>query len=195
MNHKPQLEIPPIDLPKEHLLGRRPFLQVLLHGLGVLFGLVLGIPAVAYLIDARNRKAPPGNFKKTLKHKDLPIDEPVQVVIRDVHRDAWTLHPNEVVGRVWLVRRDGDKIDAFTTICPHLGCSINFDKHSDRFICPCHNGTWDKNGKRFQTPGFINPAPRDMDLLEQHVDPSDPDMILVKYENYAPGEKDKIVKK
>ena len=95
--------------PEENPMGRRPFLQKVVHGMGALFGALVGIPAIAYLIDARNRPVPPGAFKKAADIKDLKIGEPTQVVIRDVRQDAWTLHPNDVLGRVWLIRRD-DKI-------------------------------------------------------------------------------------
>src|SRR5438105_4671456 len=103
---------------------RRSFLKWATHGLGALFGVVLGIPALAYLIDARNRAAPAGDFKPVARLKELAVNVPQQVVIHDVRKDAWTLHPNDVIGRVWLIRRDNDQVEAFTTICPHLGCSV-----------------------------------------------------------------------
>src|SRR5216683_1962582 len=107
---------------------RRRFLQWLTHGLGALFAAVLGIPAVAYLIDPRNRPVPQGDFKTVGRLSELKNDTPQQVVIRDVRWDAWTLHPNDAIGRVWLVRRGDDKVEAYTTICPHLGCSINYEE-------------------------------------------------------------------
>ncbi len=138
--------------------------------------------------------------------------EPMQGVIRDTRRDGWTLYPSDVIGRVWVVkvgaRPDNlsamtnealaafNKNDAaaqaaraaylvvFTTICPHLGCSVN--RSGAGFQCPCHAATFSAIGGR---AGEGNPAPRDMDTLEWEIDPSDPDRnrILVKYENYKAG--------
>src|SRR5213082_1305446 len=116
---------------------RRRFLKWVTHGLGALFTAVLAIPAVAYFIDPRNRPARDRSFKRVGRLSDLQKDVPRQVVIRDIRRDAWTLHPNDIIGRVWLVRRDGNKVDAYTTICPHLGCSINYQESQKLFICPC----------------------------------------------------------
>jgi Rieske Fe-S protein len=173
---------------------RRSFLKWACHGLGALFGVIIGAPAVAYLIDARNRPAPPGDFKTVANLDELQKDVPFQAVVRSVRRDAWTLHPNDVIGRVWLIRREGRDVEAFTTICPHLGCSINYEASADRFICPCHNGQFDQQGKRIELPTFTNPAPRGMDRLECREDPENPGAIQVKYLNFRQGEHEPILK-
>jgi menaquinol-cytochrome c reductase iron-sulfur subunit len=182
---------------------RRSFLGWATHGLGVLFALVLGAPALAYVLDPRNRPAPAGDFRAVGKLSELQVNKPRQAVIRDIRRDAWTLYPNDVIGRVWMVKRDDKTVDVYTTICPHLGCSINFhDAPSDdgkRFICPCHNGTWDVHGERVLGPDVTNPAPRGMDTLETQLlpDPADPKdrVIQVKYQNFEKAHATKDPKK
>jgi Rieske Fe-S protein len=186
---------PPPPPPPE----RRRFLQWLTHGLGALFGVVLGIPAIAYLIDPRNRRVPEGDFKTVGRLSDLKIETPQQVVIRDLRWDAWTLHPNDVIGRVWLVRRGKDEVDAYTTICPHLGCSVNYEENKKQFICPCHNGTWDlAKCHPVKLEDRTNPAPRGMDRLELKLvpDPAAPDkqdfFIQVKYQTFQQGKETAI---
>ena len=175
-------------------MERRSFLKWAIHGLGVLFAALLGVPAVAYLIDARNRPAQPGQFKTVARLSDLTEGVPHQAVIQEARFDAWTLHPNDVIGRVWLIRRDKDTVEAYTTICPHLGCSVNFEDKSKLFICPCHGGTFDIQGQRVERPGFTNPAPRGMDRLECRRDPANPDLIQVEYQNFRQGEPTPILK-
>src|SRR5882672_2978217 len=173
---------------------RRSFLKWAIHGLGVLFAAILGVPAVAYLIDARNRPARPSQFKTVARLSELTEGVPHQAVIQEARFDAWTLHPNDVIGRVWLIRRDKETVDAYTTICPHLGCSVNFEENNRLFICPCHGGTFDIHCQRIERPGFTNPAPRGMDRLECRRDPADPDLIQVRYENFRQGEPTPIPK-
>jgi quinol---cytochrome c reductase iron-sulfur subunit, bacillus type len=194
-------------------MERRSFLKWATHGLGAAWGAVIALPGIAYLIDARNRPAPPGEFKPTgLRWGELSVGVPKQAVIKSIRRDAWTLHPNDVLGGVWLVKQENGKIDAFTMSCPHLGCPISgFDPQTKRFRCPCHNGTFQLNGDRVADAelGRPNPAPRGMDALEiKFVDDQgnpidDPAKqgqekpqanILVKYQNFRQGEHDKIVK-
>src|SRR5262245_7148406 len=106
--------------------NRRTLLKWATNLLGALFGAMLGVPAVGYLIDPKNRPAASGSFKPVGVFSDLAQGTPKSAVIRDVRHDAWTLHPNDVVGRVWLIWRgerqdDGfPAVEAYTSICPHL---------------------------------------------------------------------------
>jgi menaquinol-cytochrome c reductase iron-sulfur subunit len=182
------------DSAQDAVERRRSFLKWATHGLGALFGAILGIPAIAYLTDARNRAAPATDFKTVANFKELPVGVPQQFVLHNVRRDAWTLHPNDVIGRIWLIRRDQDKVEAFTTVCPHLGCSINFEDKAQLFVCPCHGGTFEISGHRKDLGAASNPAPRGMDRLECRRDPADADLVQVKYENFIQGRETPVPK-
>jgi Rieske Fe-S protein len=187
-------------------IERRSLLKWATNLLGGLFGAMLGIPAVGYIIDPRNRVAPTGSFKPVGQFSELSQGIPKPAVIRDERRDAWTLHPEDVLGRVWLIWRgeteqDGTpKVEAYTTICPHLGGPINFEQESQCFVCPFHGATFDIQCRRVddETLGRANPAPRDMDRLEVQLqpDPVKPDdfVVNVKYENFIQGKAEKISK-
>lgn len=41
---------------------------------------------------------------------------------------------------------------AISTRCMHLGCPVRFVPASERFICPCHGGVYDFQGKRTGGP-------------------------------------------
>jgi len=168
-------------------MQRRTFLQWAIHGMGTVFTAVLGVPAVAYLLDARNRPARETTFRTVARLNELLPENPTEVVIRETRSDAWNLHPDDIVGRVWLIKHDNDSVTAFTTICPHLGCSVNWqpganDPRSGKFLCPCHGGKFLIDGKRIDEPGSPNPAPRDMDTLQVLTpnDPADPTQKLVQ---------------
>jgi menaquinol-cytochrome c reductase iron-sulfur subunit len=170
--------------------GRRAFLKWLTNGLGAAFAATLGVPAALYLFDPRNRPAPIGDFKPVAKLSELKEGVPFEAVIHEIRRDAWTLHPNDIVGKVWMIRR-GDEVKVLSTTCPHLGCSVNFE--GGKFVCPCHNGTYTLDGVRTD-PGAdrTNPAPRDMDTLEYKIEP-DPEnpkdkIIFVHYQSFKPNE-------
>jgi Rieske Fe-S protein len=36
---------------------------------------------------------------------------------------------------------------ALSSTCPHLGCQVRWEGQNDRYFCPCHNGTFDPEGK------------------------------------------------
>ena len=188
---------------------RRSFLGWATCGLGAIFTAIIGVPIVCFAIDPRHRKGPQSKLKlvEGIKLGDLAMNDPRQGVIRDIRVDGWTLYPNDVIGRVWVVRvgepppRDTvEKVKAFnassaavkethvlvfTTICPHLGCSVNSVGGAAGVACPCHAATFELNGKRATA---ANPALRGMDTLEWEIDETDlPDFnrIKVKYENFT----------
>lgn len=179
---------------------RRSFLAWAVTGLGAVFTAILAAPVIAYFIDPRNRQSAGGSFRVVdmVPLTDLQQDRPVQGVLRAVRRDAWTLHPNDVVGRVWVVLKrptlpanvaanDDTVLTVFTTICPHLGCSVNRNADAATgFTCPCHAAQYNLDGSR-KDPAS-NPAPRGMDTLEWRVeaDPANPErrVLMVKYQNF-----------
>lgn len=164
---------------------RRSFLRWLIHSLGALLAVVLGAPAVAYLLDPRHRRSAASDFQTVARRSDLVVNQPREVVIRQNRRDAWTVYRDEVVGRVFLVKQPDGQVLAFTTICPHLGCSINYTGQADiPFLCPCHGARYRLDGTRIDPEH--NPAPRSMDTLEVRADPEDPDLIQVKYQTFWP---------
>src|ERR1017187_2040633 len=85
---------------------RRSFLSFAIFGLGAIFSTIIGVPIAAFVLDPRNRKGHVSNFKlvEGIKLDELLLNEPPrQGVIRDVRVDGWTLYPNDVLGRVWVV--------------------------------------------------------------------------------------------
>lgn len=36
---------------------------------------------------------------------------------------------------------------ALSSTCPHLGCQVRWEGQHNRYFCPCHNGTFDAEGK------------------------------------------------
>lgn len=196
---------------------RRSFLSWAILGLFAIFNVIIGVPIVLFVVDPRNRKGPKSSFKlvEGVKLEDvLPGTAPRQGVIRDTRVDGWTLYPNDVIGRVWVVpvgAKPADLIskeaveafngnaakktaylEVFTTICPHLGCFVNLDSAAAGFACPCHSATFTLAGA--QAVPASNPAKRGMDALEWEIDTDDPEFnrIKVKYVRYKTLEATKI---
>jgi Rieske Fe-S protein len=99
---------------------------------------------------------------RAIKLDQLKEAEPRRVAIVDDRRDAWTIERGVELGSVWLVRH-GDKVTAFSAVCPHLGCSVNAAESG--FACPCHTSSFDAEGKRRS-----GPSPRDLDVLETRIE-------------------------
>ncbi|MBF0330017.1 MAG: Rieske 2Fe-2S domain-containing protein [Nitrospirae bacterium] len=47
--------------------------------------------------------------------------------------------------RVYISASDKE-LTAFSSVCTHLGCFINWDHNKKEFICPCHGGRYGIDG-------------------------------------------------
>lgn len=54
-----------------------------------------------------------------------------------------------------VVRRDGDRFAAISTVCTHLGCTVRATAVG--FDCPCHGSSYDEQGNV-----VAGPAPRQL---------------------------------
>jgi thiosulfate dehydrogenase (quinone) large subunit len=53
----------------------------------------------------------------------------------------------------WVVHPSGDTFVAFSAVCTHNGCTVQFDPSTVEFVCPCHGGVFDgRTGQVLQGP-------------------------------------------
>jgi Rieske Fe-S protein len=81
------------------------------------------------------------------------------------------------------VLEQGGKLVALSTVCPHLGCGIDYVADKKQFLCACHK-SW------FHLDGSVDegPSPRAMDELEIDVDEK---LVSVRYRRFKQGVEEK----
>ncbi len=165
---------------------RRRFMAVASGLIGGALALIpAGIGALFFMAPAVKKKNGESAFIDTkLTLSALPEDGKPQLVTIVTDRvDAWSGFPDQPVGSIWL-RRIGDQVIAFNTVCPHLGCAVEHRPSQNDFFCPCHTSTFDIDGKKVNSI-----PPRDMDALEVKLEG---EQILVRYVNYRAGMAEKV---
>jgi len=151
---------------------RRRFLKVATCAVGGGVGLAASIPVLRLLADPAG-KATVSSPREPL---DLgPLDRfrigaaPRRVdVIAPVVQDGWTRARDVLLGSAWVRRVEASRVEAFSAVCPHLGCAIAWvgapgaptSEPAGHFLCPCHDSRFAITGER-QT----GPAERDLDPL------------------------------
>jgi Rieske Fe-S protein len=55
-----------------------------------------------------------------------------------------------------LIRTNEGEFKAFSAVCTHLDCTVQYKKDENLIWCACHNGRYDLNGKNISGP---QPAP------------------------------------
>lgn len=166
--------------------GRRNFLKISSVVLSSLIGIVYAVPLIRAFISPALQQTVSGStgLLDLGSISDCRVNVPRRVKIKDAKTDAWTKFPPTEIGAVWIVMDKHKKFTVFTSICPHLGCGINWDKDSGKFICPCHDSFFDIEGRVLS-----GPAPRGMDTLETDIKDG---RIFVKYRKLKLGISEKM---
>ncbi len=58
----------------------------------------------------------------------------------------------DLKGNEILVKRSESGFQAFSSVCPHLGCRVHWVAAENHFFCPCHRGVFDADGRAIAGP-------------------------------------------
>jgi Rieske Fe-S protein len=107
-------------------------------------------------------------------------------VVVEAPIDGWAKLPPTEVGAVFLRRPTpgAAEVVAFSTVCPHLGCGVDFDRARGAYRCPCHDSAFSPGG---EVSG--GPSPRGLDQLETRVRDG---KVEVRYLRFTIGTAEKI---
>ncbi len=165
--------------------GRRGALKAFIVGGSAAFGCALAGPAAVFVsapLRAATATGHGARWVKTLRLAEIHEGQPKKVAVVADQRDAWTLSKDVELGAVWLVK-EGERVLAFSVVCPHLGCSVSANPDGS-FGCPCHTSSFDAAGKR--TGG---PSPRGMDPLDTKVEDG---VVLVDFRKFRMGTPERV---
>jgi menaquinol-cytochrome c reductase iron-sulfur subunit len=176
---------PPVDEPTALVRprtrgSRRRFLARLTAGVSAAIAAVAGIPLLGTVLSPLLRPthlkgAQSQSLVAELHELEAGVPKRVEIIQRTV--DAWSAHDRTVLGAVWLLKRSDGEVDAFSTICPHLGCGVNFE--GGIFRCPCHTSAFRSDGSV-----MAGPAPRGMDRIAVEVREN---KVYVRYVRFKQG--------
>jgi menaquinol-cytochrome c reductase iron-sulfur subunit len=169
---------PPDDDPPAPAPGRRRLLQWVTGFLGAAVGGLLGVPAAWFLGHPLRRETVHGGEEPiaVAELARLPEGIPVRAtVVAPARYDAWVRIDHVALGAVWLIRR-GTTVTAYSSVCPHAGCFVDFADKKNCFECPCH-------GSVFGLDGAVQdgPSPRPLDTLTVEVEGG---KVLVRYQRF-----------
>ncbi len=155
-------------------------------------GLAYAVPAVAGVVAFLNplrQKSQAGQFRRLASLDTLPEDgTPQEVSVIADRTDAWNTFANEPIGAVLLRRTGEERVEALNVVCPHAGCSVEYQPAAGRLFCPCHSASFDLSGKRLDAN---SPSPRDLDTLEVEIRSGTE--VWVRFENFRTGTPQKTV--
>lgn len=124
------------SLVPEKEMSRRDFLDGIIKG-GILVTLSgMLFPALAYLWPVMGR-GPKVDMEEVAGVDEIPVGGSKKVILG---------------GSALLLVRTLQEIKAFSAICTHLGCVVDWNGPKREIVCPCHAGIFDLNGRVVSGP-------------------------------------------
>src|ERR1700732_916634 len=145
------------------LENRRSFLGALLGVGSTVVGALLSVPLIRFPLSPLLRRT------TELKSSPLgavsefsPLTEPVMRTIQIEQVDGWRRAISEKA--IYVTKDSQGQLRVLTSVCPHLGCTVPWNKERKLFVCQCHGATFTADGTRVSGPSL-----RGMDVLETSV--------------------------
>jgi Rieske Fe-S protein len=174
----------PADSKSSPFENRRSFLAALLGVGSVFIGALLSVPLIRFALFPL--------LRRTTEMKGSPLGElseftsatePVMRTIQIEQVDGWRKAVSEKA--IYITKDSQGQLLVLTSICPHLGCTVPWNKEKKEFICPCHGGTFAPDGSRVSGPSL-----RGMDTLPTSVENG---QLLVQFQYFRQLVSDKEV--
>jgi menaquinol-cytochrome c reductase iron-sulfur subunit len=155
--------------------SRRSFLLALFGVSGTVVGALLAIPLVRFVTFPLRKGASQTAWSEVGPVADFAsLNQPVAKTITLERRDAWQTTSSQTA--VYVLPAKAGELRILSPVCPHLGCSVQWQQAQGKFICPCHSGSFTADGER-----LAGPPPRSMDALESKVEDG---VLKVRYQYF-----------
>ncbi len=142
---------PPGYFEGESMTRRRAF-TVAAGGLGGLAGAVVVLPTVGFALAPLFERGPE-RWEAVGPEDDFAAETYKSVVFTETPGVGEAGKTTAYVRRgVEKFGEDPEEFIAISTRCAHLGCPVRFVQAAGNFICPCHGGVYDFEGKRIGGP-------------------------------------------
>lgn len=139
-------------------MGRRQFLRLSIGAASTLLGVSYAGLFGDFLLPSAEKASYP--LQEVGKLFDFPVDTPRLVSYKGKNSEegAYVINLGETKGFI-----------ALDFHCTHLECGVNWIASSKQFICPCHGGVYDMQGKVMSGPPPKNLSQRVIKLVGNSV--------------------------
>ena len=144
-------------------ISRRDFITLATAAVGTFIGAVVGLPAIAYLIDPALKTGSTDAWIPLGKFESYEIGKSVLSTFTRSKVNGWEKSVNSY--GVFVLRKSETEVIVFSNVCTHLSCRVNWNADKQQYICPCHDGRFGIDGKVVS-----GPPPRPLDVYETKVE-------------------------
>lgn len=126
--------------------------EMLVRGTGLgmgLVGVMLSVPAVGFLLSPLFTKQKL-TWVTVGPIDNVPVNQPTPLIAEVPVGTGYATPPVKRI--VYVVKTPDGQTRAFSNICTHMQCDVHWDPALGNFLCPCHGGLYDIEGRNVGGP-------------------------------------------
>ncbi len=146
----------------DYLIDRRQFVGGVVGIVGAIMSAAVGLPIVGYLISPALKKPGGREWIPLGTASALEPGVPALFTFSQLRQVGWKR--TKINYAVYAIADDTGNVTVFSDDCTHLSCKVHWEPERGAFICPCHDGVFDREGDV-----VAGPPPRPLDRFEATV--------------------------
>lgn len=133
------------------MLSRRQMLQGLIVGMNAIITATLAVPVIGYVLTPLLRKTGAAEWISLGLLSDFAGPEPKRIEFRYASQVGYVAQ--EVREIAYVVDQGADQEPlVLSPVCTHMGCNVLWNSEQRRFLCPCHGGQYEADGRNVAGP-------------------------------------------
>jgi menaquinol-cytochrome c reductase iron-sulfur subunit len=131
-------------------MDRRKFLSGVIGVVAGTVGVVVGLPAIGYLISPGVKQQNADKWLTLGPISDLTPGVPTGYPYSRTVKDGWV--ESSQSGVAYAITHDSQSVRVLSDVCPHLSCRVAWHDQNAHFICPCHDAIFTADGEVVSGP-------------------------------------------
>ncbi len=149
--------------PSSSTIDRQGFVKIVMTFLGTIMGAVIGLPFINYFISPSLKGEANEDWIALGALENYPIGEPTLFNFTKTKVNGWEKTSHSY--GVFVLRESGGKVTAYSNVCTHLSCRVNWQEEHKQYHCPCHDAAFDIHGNVLS-----GPPPRPLDEYQTKIE-------------------------
>jgi menaquinol-cytochrome c reductase iron-sulfur subunit len=134
----------------DYEITRRGFVAGVVGLVGGIIAVVVGLPVIGYIVSPALAKGGEQEWTVLAPASAVEPGLPTPFTFSRVKQVGWKV---ERINRtVYAVTQDQVNFKTFSDACTHLSCKVTWQEEQGAFVCPCHDGIFDIDGKVVSGP-------------------------------------------
>lgn len=134
----------------DYMISRRGFVGGVVGLVSAIISAVVGLPVIGYVVSPALKKEKGEGWITLGPVTTLELGLPTRLTFSEMKEVAW--RRARINQTVYAVTDDGENITVFSDLCTHLSCKVHWEEERGVFVCPCHDGIYDKEGNVVSGP-------------------------------------------